>query len=119
MRKFILLLNVLILSTSSFIASAEPVMNAAARDHAHMSHAPASQENEQPHYSGTGVIKAWSNNSVSIAHKAIPALHWPAMTMSFSLADYQGEPLAPGQQIDFTFRQHDAGYALLSASVKN
>lgn len=69
-------------------------------------------------YSGTGVIKSWSDSAVSISHHPIAALNWPAMTMSFDLTGYTGARFTAGQQVDFTFRQTDSGYALVSAQAK-
>lgn len=121
MRKSILFLVCSLLFTSFMALSAEkPIPHSDMADHANMAHAQpeASPADARPLYSGQGIIKAWSNGTVVIRHQAIPKLHWPAMTMSFRLADYQGAPLEPGQQVDFTFRQIEAGYALVSASVK-
>lgn len=69
-------------------------------------------------YSGTGIIKSWSDSAVSISHHPVAALNWPAMTMSFELSGYQGKPFAVGQQVDFTFHQTDSGYAIISIIAK-
>ncbi|HJV24960.1 MAG TPA: efflux RND transporter periplasmic adaptor subunit [Aromatoleum sp.] len=63
-------------------------------------------------YSGEGTIDSidLSSNTVSIAHQAIPALQWPAMTMDFSLAAADtAKGIAPGQSIHFEFEQRVPG----------
>ncbi|MEN0617099.1 copper-binding protein [Klebsiella indica] len=115
---FLVITSVLTLSTASFIASAEE----SAMHHHNMSamaDMPGmnSQDNSAPIYSASGVIKAWRDNAVAIAHGPVTQLNWPAMTMSFALDDYQGEKLMAGQRVDFTFRQTDSGYALVSITA--
>ncbi len=104
---FILTTALLSLSASVFSAMGNNAM-------AGMHHSSQSEHT----WSTSGTIKSWSPTSVSIAHRPIPQLNWPAMTMSFELDGYQGKPLAPGQQIRFTFRQTESGYALVSASAQ-
>ncbi|HBU7485567.1 TPA: copper-binding protein, partial [Klebsiella oxytoca] len=69
-------------------------------------------------YSASGVIKAWRDDAVVIAHSPVPGLNWPAMTMSFALDGHQDKKLPVGQQVDFTFRQTDSGYALVSITAQ-
>ncbi|MDM4221577.1 copper-binding protein [Klebsiella pasteurii] len=68
-------------------------------------------------YSASGVIKAWRDNAVVIAHAPVAELNWPAMTMSFALGANHDKKLAVGQKVDFTFRQTDSGYALVSMTA--
>lgn len=116
--------TVLALSTATFIANAsEPSM-----DHSQMSGMSdmkampgmnmKKSDDAATIYSGTGTIKSWGDSAVSIAHHPIAQLNWPAMTMSFDLSGYQGATFTAGQQVDFTFRQTDSGYALVSVSAK-
>ncbi|NUU64665.1 copper-binding protein [Enterobacteriaceae bacterium BIT-l23] len=88
-----------------------------AMDHSSMAGMESSSQNAQT-WNTTGVIKSWSPTSVSISHRPVAQLNWPAMTMSFELDGYQGKPFTPGQQIHFTFRQTESGYALVSASAQ-
>lgn len=69
-------------------------------------------------YSASGVIKAWRDDAVVIAHSPVTELNWPAMTMSFALADNHDKKLAVGAQVDFTFRQTDSGYAIVSITAR-
>lgn len=116
---FLIITSVLTFSTASFIASAE---DSAMHSHnmSAMTDMPGMnmQDNSTPLYSASGVIKAWRDNSVAIAHGPVAPLNWPAMTMSFALGDYQGEKLTAGQRVDFTFRQTDSGYALVSITAQ-
>lgn len=64
-------------------------------------------------YHSRGIIKRWENQHISIAHHAIAALHWPAMTMTFAVpAGLDGRKLAEGTPVDFSFRQDEQGYRL-------
>lgn len=60
-----------------------------------------------------GVIQAISPAQVTIAHQAIPALQWPAMTMEFKLAHPQlASGLAPQQHVRFTLAQQGDDYVV-------
>ena len=66
-------------------------------------------------YQSQGVIKKITPDAISIAHKAIPALNWPPMTMQFAVV--KGSTSAPvkvGDKVDFTFVQSENGYQLVS-----
>lgn len=69
-------------------------------------------------YTASGVIRHWNTDSVTISHQPVAALNWPAMTMQFALSGYDGPTLAAGQHIDFTFRQSDTGYALVTVNAR-
>lgn len=110
MRNFYFILTTIVLG---FSASAIGAM-----DHSAMAHMePASPTSAQT-WSTSGVVKSWSTESASIAHRPIAPLNWPAMTMSFELDGYRGEAFTAGQKIHFTFRQTPSGYALVSASAQ-
>ncbi|MBX3478815.1 MAG: efflux RND transporter periplasmic adaptor subunit [Caulobacter sp.] len=58
----------------------------------------------------TGRIEKLSGDSVTLSHEPVPALNWPAMTMSFRIED----PAIPrgfrvGDRVAFTFDQPPAG----------
>ncbi|OWF82024.1 hypothetical protein B4900_00350 [Yersinia rohdei] len=70
-------------------------------------------------YHSTGQIKAWNAASVSIAHRAISALNWPPMTMTFDLPDNLiAAPLPVGAPVAFSFRQTEQGYQLTAISAQ-
>lgn len=116
---FLIITSVLTFSVASFSASAE---DSAMHQHnmSAMADMPGmnKQDDSTALYSASGVIKAWRDNAVAIAHTPVAELSWPAMTMSFTLGDYQGEKLAVGQKVNFTFRQTDSGYALVSITAQ-
>ncbi|WP_099065664.1 copper-binding protein [Serratia sp. BW106] len=65
-----------------------------------------------------GVIKAWDERKVSIAHQAIPALNWPPMTMSFQLPSSPLLTALPaGTAVDFSFLPVDGGYQLVAVAA--
>lgn len=59
-------------------------------------------------YRTSGRVQAIDGRSVTLAHGPVPALQWPAMTMTFTVAD--AVPLAgisAGSQVDFGFDMVD------------
>lgn len=57
----------------------------------------------------SGVVKDidLKNKKITIAHEAIPAIGWPAMTMRFTFTtlDDSVNALKPGSRVDFSFIQ--------------
>ncbi|MGV6475571.1 copper-binding protein [Azotobacter vinelandii] len=53
-----------------------------------------------------GTIKAidTKNNTITLAHDAVPALQWPAMTMAFGATPEQLAGLKVGDRVEFEFR---------------
>lgn len=64
-------------------------------------------------YVGNGVVKVVEGNTVTLSHQPIPALHWGAMTMDFTLST-SAEKLKPGDNIMFHFTLDDAQGPLIS-----
>ncbi|MBS0970831.1 cation efflux system protein CusF [Nissabacter archeti] len=64
---------------------------------------------EQQVISATGIVKDidFQNKKITIAHEAIPALGWPAMTMRFTFTtqDDNITALKPGNKVNFSFIQ--------------
>lgn len=116
---FLLITSVLTFSFSAFTASAE---DAAMHHHTMSSMADMPEmkkaDDSATLYSASGVIKAWRDDAVVIAHSPVTELNWPAKTMSFALADNHDKKLAVGAQVDFTFRQTDSGYAIVSITAR-
>lgn len=102
--------------TSSVTAHDHNAMMSMPMDHSSMNHG-TQPTSAATVYQGSGVVKAWSDTSVTFAHQPIPALNWPAMTMRFGLSAYKGSPLSVGQTVNFTFIQSASGYDLISASA--
>lgn len=64
---------------------------------------------------GKGVVKAvdMEDRQVRIAHEAIKALDWPAMTMAFKLGPgVDMSALAPGMKVTFTLGKSPKGYVV-------
>lgn len=109
-------------TTSLFAASHDSMdhaaMNHATMDHSTMNHGAMSASTPAaPVYQTTGIVKAWTDSQVTLAHQPVPALNWPAMTMRFGLNGYQGSAFEVGQNVTFTFKQSASGYDLISVSA--
>lgn len=66
-----------------------------------------------PAYTVRGVVEEVSTTELTLAHDAIPALKWPAMTMGFRLSDPRlATGLAPKQQVRFTFSKQGEDYVI-------
>ena len=65
---------------------------------------PVSATAATPTYRASGRVQAIGGRSITLAHGPVPALEWPAMTMTFAVPD--AVPLAGlsvGSRVDFTF----------------
>jgi Cu(I)/Ag(I) efflux system membrane fusion protein len=61
-------------------------------------------------YTATGSITKIAGASITLNHAPVPALEWPSMVMPFALADASlVEGLEAGDDVEFTFSQHDTG----------
>lgn len=59
---------------------------------------------------GVGRVEQITAQQVTLSHDAIPALQWPAMTMSFRLADpHLVHAVTPGDRVTFAFEQAPGG----------
>ncbi|WBM69624.1 copper-binding protein [Buttiauxella sp. WJP83] len=102
-----------VLSVFTFIT----VAHAASTDMSHDMAMPMENHMAAEIYHGQGVVKKTTANSISIAHKPIVALNWPAMTMTFSLPESGSSPVVKaGDAVDFTFSQQAEGYQLSSVT---
>ncbi len=60
-----------------------------------------------------GVIEEMSPTELTLAHEAVPALQWPAMTMGFKLSSPQlATGLSVRQQVRFTFSKQGEDYVI-------
>ena len=60
-------------------------------------------------YTTTGQVTEVATNSVTINHQPVPALNWPAMTMTFRAPDTaMVAGLQKGASVEFSFRQDGA-----------
>jgi Cu(I)/Ag(I) efflux system protein CusF len=70
---------------------------------------------------GTGTLNSIDRaaGTVNISHEAVVSAGWPAMTMSFKLADPGAVPeLAPGQRVEFSFTTDGGGTVTRIAAVE-
>lgn len=90
--------------------AAQPAAPAASNSPAHEGHAEV--------YRTTGSISEIGEGQLTLAHEAIPALRWPAMTMGFKL----DKPtlvagLKAGQAVRFSFSKRGDDYVIVSIQV--
>jgi Cu(I)/Ag(I) efflux system membrane fusion protein len=73
----------------------------------------ASPPNSSPIYRAFGRIEAITAASVTLSHTAVPALSWPATTMTFKLdRPAQARGLKIGDRVEFAFEQRPDGPTL-------
>ena len=66
-------------------------------------------------YSTTGTIEKITPQGITLQHRPVPALDWPAMTMTFAIAGpAQVRGLKQGEKVRFSFVQSDAGPRIVS-----
>jgi Cu(I)/Ag(I) efflux system membrane fusion protein len=66
-----------------------------------------------PVYHGVGKVEKVSTQSMTLSHKPIAQLQWPAMTMEFGKARADAyADIKVGQDVEFSFRQGPDGYVL-------
>jgi Cu(I)/Ag(I) efflux system membrane fusion protein len=59
---------------------------------------------------GVGRVEQLTADRVTLSHGPIPAVHWPAMTMSFQLAEPGlARGVKPGDRVTFSFEQRAGG----------
>ncbi|CCA93118.1 MULTISPECIES: efflux RND transporter periplasmic adaptor subunit [Novosphingobium] len=80
---------------------------------------PAKQSTKPATYETRGVIQKIAPSGITLKHEPVPALQWPAMTMTFGL---QSPALARGfkvgDRVRFTFSQDDAGPTIRSMAAE-
>jgi len=81
----------------------------ASEQHQGMNMSTTNTTEKQQLVSATGVVKAidLENKKITIAHEAIPAIGWPAMTMRFTFTQQNDsiKKLTVGSQVNFSFIQ--------------
>jgi len=94
------------------VLPAQPSTSTAAQGHGeHGASAPSAAAANA--FTVRGVIEEVSATELTLAHDAVPALKWPAMTMGFKLADPRlAAGLAPKQQVRFTFSKQGEDYVI-------
>lgn len=73
----------------------------------------AAGSSASPTYETTGKVESVTPEGITFSHQPVPALGWPAMTMSFGKSSPTAfADVKPGQTLHFVFRQTDDGYQL-------
>ncbi len=73
---------------------------------------------QHAHVQGTGTVKAVdaAGHKATLAHNAIPAIGWPAMTMEFAVdPSLDLGRVKPGSRVDFTMMQGPDGMYVIHA----
>jgi len=71
-------------------------------------------------YETTGRIETLDRGSVTLSHQPVPALSWPAMTMTFRLTDPAiAHGFKPGDRVRFAFDQPSEGPTLRRMTREN
>ena len=68
-----------------------------------MSGAGSTQKQKVGHTTGKVVAINTARSGITIAHHPVPALGWPAMTMTFQTSSRQLRGIKAGDQVDFEF----------------
>ncbi|WP_305096954.1 copper-binding protein [Croceibacterium aestuarii] len=70
--------------------------------------------------SAEGTVTAIDNEAgtITIEHGPVPAVDWPAMTMSFEADAASRQGIAVGDEVTFDFGMSDAGSRITSISKK-
>lgn len=80
-----------------------------AEEHHHNSTATTAETASQAVISSVGIVKNidLNNRKITIAHEAIPSIHWPAMTMRFTFTEVNDSinALKVDSHVNFTFVQ--------------
>ena len=76
-------------------------------------------DGKQPTVQGTGVVKSVDpdKGTITLAHEAIPALEWPAMTMRFKIDRQLASTVKPGQHVTFELAANGMGGAIKKVTV--
>jgi Cu(I)/Ag(I) efflux system protein CusF len=93
-------------------------MQAPAQDRApHDQHAGEHAAAREGQSHGVGVVRSVDAKAgtITIAHEPIPALNWPAMTMSFKVTQPEMlEHVAAGNKVEFTLQGRDMSAVITS-----
>jgi len=68
---------------------------------------------------GAGVVKSveLDKGSITLAHEAIPALGWPALTMRFKIDRQIASTVKPGQHVTFELVPNAMGGTITNVTV--
>ncbi|MDE2052055.1 MAG: copper-binding protein [Gammaproteobacteria bacterium] len=90
-------------SLAALTASAADPQNGMDMPGMNMSGAPSAQKEKVGHTSGKVVQIDAGRSRITIAHHPVPALGWPAMTMTFKSSARKLQGIKAGDEVDFAF----------------
>lgn len=76
-------------------------------------------DGKQQTVQGMGVVKSVDpdQGTITLAHEAIPALEWPAMTMRFKIDRQLAATVKPGQRVSFELAAGGMGGTIKKIAV--
>lgn len=92
--------------------AAEPMSMSPERPGTHAG--PAAEAAPSARASGTVRAIDAARGRVTLAHGAVPSLHWPAMTMDFAATPEQLQGLKVGDRVEFEFHAEGMNARILS-----
>lgn len=99
--------NVTLLLAIGLLAACSAPTNEQASQTAAMTPTPPAERPAKPATSAstTGIVKAVdpTAKTITIAHKPVPELQWPAMTMTFQAPDADLSAIKQGDEVSFEF----------------
>src|SRR5487761_671226 len=103
MTRLPILTVLLTASLAALTASATDVPSGGSMPGMQMSRAASAQKEKLGHTTGKVVQIDAARSRITIAHHPVPALGWPAMTMTFQATTHQLKGIKAGDQVDFQF----------------
>ena len=111
MRKYLVVATLALTGTMAYAAADTKGMSG-------MEHISASKADKSSStHKAVGVVKKADAKAgtVSLAHEPVATLKWPAMTMTFKVADKALlDKLAEGRKVEFAFEQRGKDYVITS-----
>jgi Cu/Ag efflux protein CusF len=103
MKRLSVLTLLAMASLAALTATAADPQNGMNMPGMQMSGATSTQKEKLGHTTGRVVQIDAGRSRITIAHHAVPALGWPAMTMTFKSSARQLQGIKAGDQVDFAF----------------
>jgi len=103
MKKLPILTALVTASLVAVAAAAAEPQNGMSMPGMQMGDAPSAQKEKLGHTTGKVVQIDAATSRITIAHHPVPALGWPAMTMTFQANTGQLRGIKTGDQVDFEF----------------
>ena len=106
MKKLPTLTVLLTASLAALTATAAGMPNGMNMPGMQMAGAASALKEKLGHTTGKVVQIDAAHSRITIAHHPVPALGWPAMTMTFQATTHQLKGIKAGDQVDFQFHMH-------------